>query len=177
MKYTQFIVASAIMLSLSVQASTYAQDKTTANTLRVAENNVNAPSTPEQNKIKGQQFLQTNKQKNGVVTLSDGLQYKVLTNGNGAKPTESDVVTVNYEGKLIDGTIFDSSYQRNQPATFPLSGVIPGWVEALKLMPVGSTWELYIPAELAYGETGAPPVIGPNEVLIFKVNLLDIKKS
>jgi FKBP-type peptidyl-prolyl cis-trans isomerase FklB len=125
----------------------------------------------------GEEFLKANKAKNGVVTLPDGLQYKIITKGNGPKPTSSDVVTVHYAGTLIDGTEFDSSYKRGQPATFPVSGVIPGWTEALQMMPKGSTWELYIPAQLAYGAQGAPPVIGPNETLIFKVELIDVKKE
>lgn len=125
----------------------------------------------------GDAFLAANKQKPGVVTLPDGLQYKIIKAGNGPQPTDSDVVTVHYVGKLIDGTEFDSSYKRGQPATFPVSGVIPGWTEALKLMKTGSTWELYIPASLAYGERGAPPIIGPNETLIFKVSLLGINKQ
>lgn len=130
-----------------------------------------------QNQTSDQNFLETNKKKPGVVTLPDGLQYKVLTDGNGPKPGPSDVVTVHYAGSLVDGTEFDSSYKRGEPATFPVNGVIAGWVEALQLMKVGSTWELYIPAALAYGDRGAPPVIGPNKTLIFKVNLIDIKKS
>lgn len=125
----------------------------------------------------GDAFLTANKTKPGVVTLTDGLQYKIITEGKGAKPGLMDTVTVHYAGTLIDGTEFDSSYKRNQPATFPVAGVIPGWTEALQLMPVGSTWELYIPAKLAYGEQGAPPVIGPNQVLVFKVQLLDVKKA
>ena len=125
----------------------------------------------------GDAFLSTNKTKSGVVTLPDGLQYKVLKQGNGVKPTLQDVVTVHYAGKLTDGTEFDSSYSRGEPATFPVSGVIAGWTEALQLMKVGSVWELYIPASLAYGDNGAPPVIGPNQVLIFKVELLGIKKQ
>jgi FKBP-type peptidyl-prolyl cis-trans isomerase FklB len=126
--------------------------------------------------LSGEEFLAANKHKHGVVTLPDGLQYRIIKQGAGAKPTMNDTVTVNYEGTLVGGTIFDSSYKRGEPATFPVSGVIPGWTEALQLMPVGSTWMLYIPANLAYGETGAPPAIGPNEVLIFKVELLNIQK-
>jgi FKBP-type peptidyl-prolyl cis-trans isomerase FklB len=125
----------------------------------------------------GTAFLNANKAKPGVVTLADGLQYKVITAGTGAKPVITDQVTVHYSGKLIDGTLFDSSYKRGEPATFPVSGVIAGWVEALQLMPVGSTWELYIPAKLAYGSMGAPPSIGPNQTLIFQVNLIEIKKN
>lgn len=129
------------------------------------------------NQAQGDAFLKANKKKPGVITTEDGLQYKILTAGKGEKPTDTDSVTVDYEGKLINGTVFDSSYQRGQPATFPVNGVIPGWTEALKLMPVGSTWELYIPAQLAYGEQGAPPSIGPNETLIFKVKLIGINHS
>ena len=133
--------------------------------------------TAEKNKMEGLQFLETNKTKPGVVTLPDGLQYKEIVKGEGATPTKNDTVTVHYAGTLTNGTEFDSSYKRGTPASFPVSGVIPGWTEALQLMKVGSTWELYIPSTLAYGTRGAPPVIGPNEVLIFKVQLLSIKKS
>jgi len=105
------------------------------------------------------------------------LQYKIITPGKGSHPTDADMVTVHYEGKLIDGTVFDSSYKRGEPITFPVNGVIQGWVEALKLMQPGATWELYIPSALAYGEQGAPPSIGPNQALIFKVNLLEVKKA
>lgn len=125
----------------------------------------------------GEAFLTANKTKPGVVTLPDGLQYKVLEAGKGQKPTANDIVEVDYAGKLIDGTEFDSSYKRGQPATFPVSGVIPGWTEALQLMNVGATWELYIPASLAYGDQGAPPSIGPNETLIFKVHLIKVQKQ
>lgn len=124
----------------------------------------------------GEAFLKANKSKQGVVTLADGLQYKVIKNGAGKMPTDTDVVVVDYSGKLVDGTEFDSSYKRGEPATFPVAGVIPGWTEALKLMKAGSTWELYIPASLAYGSQGAPPVIGPNQALIFQVHLIEVKK-
>jgi FKBP-type peptidyl-prolyl cis-trans isomerase FklB len=127
-------------------------------------------------KTTGDAFLAANKNKPDVVTLPDGLQYKILIEGSGPTPTENDKVTVHYSGTLINGSEFDSSYKRGQPATFPVMGVIPGWVEALKLMKVGSTWELYIPSSLAYGKEGAPPAIGPNETLIFKVELLGINK-
>ena len=125
----------------------------------------------------GEAFLQQNKAKPGVVTLADGLQYKVLTPGKGAKPTDQDVVTVEYAGKLINGTEFDNSAKHGGTIDFQVGQVIPGWVEALKLMQPGATWELFIPSDLAYGETGAPPSIGPNETLIFKVKLVSFKKA
>ncbi len=128
------------------------------------------------NKQIGDAFLKANKTKPGVVTLPDGLQYKVIKQGTGPTPAATDVVSVQYAGKLINGTEFDSSYKRGQPASFPVTAVIPGWVEALQLMKVGSVWELYVPASLAYGEQGAPPTIGPNETLIFKVELLGINR-
>lgn len=124
----------------------------------------------------GTKFLTTNKTKPGVVTLPDGLQYKVIKEGKGAKPSADDTVTVDYTGTLIDGTVFDSSDKHGQPMTFPVKDVIPGWTEALQLMKVGSTWEIYVPASLAYGAAGAPPVIGPNETLVFKITLRDVKK-
>ena len=123
---------------------------------------------------KGQAFLDENAAKEGVVTTASGLQYKVLTEGQGAKPVASDEVTVHYHGTLIDGTVFDSSVDRGQPATFPVGGVIQGWVEALQLMNVGSKYKLFIPSNLAYGERGAGGSIGPNETLIFEVELLSI---
>jgi len=123
----------------------------------------------------GAAFLAANKTKDGVVTLPDGLQYKILTAGTGKKPKETETVSVNYRGTLVDGTEFDSSYKRGQPAEFQVNGVIKGWVEALQMMPVGSKWELYIPPELAYGDRGAGGVIGPNTTLIFQVELLAIK--
>jgi FKBP-type peptidyl-prolyl cis-trans isomerase len=135
------------------------------------------PSLEVKNKMTGDAFLTENKMKPGVVTLPDGLQYKIITQGTGATPTDADTVTVNYAGTLIDGTEFDSSYKRGQPVTFPVTGVIPGWTEALKLMKEGSTWEIYIPSTLAYGERGVPPVIGPNETLIFKVDLIKVNKQ
>ena len=122
----------------------------------------------------GEKFLAENKNNEGVVTLPSGLQYKILQEGNGQKPKASDSVKCHYEGKLINGQIFDSSIRRGEPAVFPVSGVIAGWVEALQLMPVGSKWQLYIPSELAYGKHGAGQSIGPNETLIFDVELLEI---
>ncbi len=122
----------------------------------------------------GQKFLEENKGKEGVVALPSGLQYKILVAGNGPKPQASDTVKCHYEGRLINGTVFDSSIRRGEPAEFPVGGVIAGWVEALQLMPVGSKWQLYIPSELAYGAHGAGQSIGPNETLIFDVELLAI---
>ena len=127
------------------------------------------------NKKEGAAFLAKNKTKQGVVTLPSGLQYKILKAGNGKKPIGSDTVECNYRGTLINGTEFDSSYRRGQAASFPVSGVIPGWTEALKLMPVGSKWQLFIPPQLAYGAQGQGRDIGPDATLIFEVELLSIK--
>lgn len=134
-------------------------------------------SLADQNKQAGDAFLAANKSQPGITTLPSGLQYKIVIQGDGPKPTKNDIVTVDYEGKHLNGQIFDSSYQRGQSATFPVSGVIPGWQEALQMMPVGSTWELYIPSNQAYGERGAPGAIGPNETLIFKVHLIGVKSG
>ena len=122
----------------------------------------------------GEKFLSENKSKEGVVTLPSGLQYKILKEGNGPKPKASDTVKCHYEGRLINGAVFDSSIRRGEPAEFPVNGVIAGWVEALQLMNTGSKWQLYIPSELAYGARGAGQSIGPNETLVFDVELLDI---
>lgn len=130
----------------------------------------------EVNKKAGEEFLNINKGKAGVVTLPSGLQYQVLQQGNGAKPTASDQVKCHYHGTLINGTVFDSSVQRGEPAVFGVSQVIPGWVEALQLMEVGSKWRLFIPSDLAYGENGAGEAIEPNSALVFDVELLDIAK-
>lgn len=126
---------------------------------------------------KGQAFLKENGKKPRVITLENGLQYRVIKEGKGIKPVETSEVTVHYEGKLLDDTVFDSSYERNQPATFKLNQVIRGWAEGLKEMPEGSTWELFIPADMAYGPGGFPGRIGPNEVLTFKVELIEVKKE
>jgi FKBP-type peptidyl-prolyl cis-trans isomerase FklB len=122
----------------------------------------------------GEAFLAANKSKEGVVTLPDGLQYKILKAGTGKKPDADDTVTCNYRGTFIDGTEFDSSAKHNGSATFTMKGVIKGWAEALQLMPVGSTWRLYVPPHLAYGEHGAGNVIPPNSTLIFDIELLSI---
>ena len=129
------------------------------------------------NKKEGDAFLAANKAKEGVVALPSGLQYKILTPGTGPKPSAADSVVCNYRGTLIDGTEFDSSYKRGQPATFPVGRVIKGWTEALQLMPVGSKWQLFIPSDLAYGERGAGADIGPNATLIFEVELLSIEAA
>jgi FKBP-type peptidyl-prolyl cis-trans isomerase FklB len=122
----------------------------------------------------GTQFLKENADKEGVVVLESGLQYTVLVEGDGAKPTDSSTVRTHYHGTLIDGTIFDSSVDRGVPAEFPVNGVIPGWTEALQLMPVGSKWRLFVPYNLAYGERGAGGKIGPYSTLVFDVELIDI---
>ena len=129
----------------------------------------------EKAKTEGDTFLAANAKQGGVVTLPSGLQYKVITNGEGASPKASDTVSVHYRGRLIDGTEFDSSYKRNEPTSFPVGGVIPGWTEALQLMKVGSKWELFIPAKLAYGDRGAGGLIPPGATLVFEVELLSIK--
>ncbi|MET7000918.1 FKBP-type peptidyl-prolyl cis-trans isomerase [Chitinophaga defluvii] len=128
------------------------------------------------NKAEGEKFLAENKAKAGVVTLASGLQYQVIKEGTGAKPTINDKVKTHYHGMLIDGTVFDSSVERGEPISFPVSGVIKGWTEALQLMPVGSKWRLFIPADLAYGDRQAGAKIGPGSTLIFDVELLDIEK-
>lgn len=130
----------------------------------------------DKNKKEGDAFLAANKTQDGVVTLPSGLQYKILTEGSGPKPTASDTVVCNYKGTLLDNTEFDSSYKRGQPATFPVSGVIKGWTEALQLMPVGSKWQLFLPSDLGYGPSGNPRGgIGPNSTLVFEVELLSIQ--
>jgi FKBP-type peptidyl-prolyl cis-trans isomerase len=129
----------------------------------------------EENMKEGEAFLAANKTKDGVVTTATGLQYKILTAGTGAKPTKDDTVVCNYKGTFIDGKEFDSSYKRGQPAEFPVGHVIPGWTEALQMMPVGSKWQLVIPSDLAYGTRGAGGAIGPNQTLVFEVELISIK--
>lgn len=123
----------------------------------------------------GRDFLTENAKKEGVVTLESGLQFEILKEGSGDKPSATNQVECHYHGTLIDGTVFDSSVQRGEPAVFPVNGVIQGWVEALQLMPVGSKWRLFVPSDLAYGERGAGQQIGPHTTLIFEVELLAIK--
>lgn len=131
----------------------------------------------EKNKKEGEAFLAENKKKPGVVTLPDGLQYKVITEGKGPKPTKHDSVTVEYTGKLLDGQVFDSTEKSGKPVTFRVDQVIPGWTEALQMMNEGSRWEVTIPASLAYGEKGVGGPIGPNETLIFEINLVKVEKA
>ncbi len=131
----------------------------------------------EKNKKEGEAFLAANKTKEGVKTLPSGLQYKIIKEGSGKSPKETDTVTTNYSGTLIDGTEFDSSFKRGEPATFQVKGVIKGWTEALQLMKEGAKWQLFIPSDLAYGERGAGATIGPNSTLIFEVELLSINSS
>ena len=129
----------------------------------------------EKNKVDGEKFLAENAKKEGVKTLPSGLQYKEITPGTGKSPKATDTVTTHYKGTLIDGTEFDSSYKRGEPASFPVSGVIAGWTEALQLMKEGSKWQLFVPPNLAYGERGAGRDIGPNATLLFEVELISVK--
>ncbi len=134
-----------------------------------------AANASESNKAVGQAFLEDNAKKDGVITTESGLQYEIITEGTGPKPGQSDMVVTHYHGTLIDGSVFDSSVSRGEPAQFPVNGVIQGWIEALQLMPVGSKWRLAIPSDLAYGDQGSAPVIGPGATLIFEIELLEIK--
>ena len=138
------------------------------------DDNDSSNPTSMSNKAEGEAFLTENQNKPGITTLPSGLQYEVLTEGTGPKPTLRSSVTTHYHGTLINGTVFDSSYQRGQPATFPVNGVIAGWTEALQLMPEGSKYRLYIPSDLAYGKRGAGRDIGPDSALIFDVELLKV---
>lgn len=140
-----------------------------------AKQEASAKAMAEVNAKAGTEFLETNGKRAEVKTTPSGLQYEVLTEGTGAQPKASDTVKVHYTGKLIDGTVFDSSEERGEPATFGVTQVIPGWVEALQLMNAGSTWRLFIPSELAYGPQGAGGAIGPNQTLIFDVTLLKVE--
>jgi FKBP-type peptidyl-prolyl cis-trans isomerase len=131
----------------------------------------------KKNKAEGDAFLSENKKKEGVKTLPSGLQYKVIKTGTGKKPKSTDTVTTHYRGTLINGTEFDSSYKRGQTVSFPVSGVVPGWTEALQLMEEGAKWQLFIPSNLAYGERGAGGLIGPNATLIFEIELISIQEK
>lgn len=162
--------AKPLMTEKEIQETMQAFQKT-----MMAKQAEKMKSIGDKNKKEGQAFLAENKKKEGVKTTSSGLQYKVIKEGTGKKPTAADTVTVNYRGTLIDGTEFDSSYKRNESTTFPVNGVIPGWTEALQLMKTGSKWQLVIPSDLAYGERGAGGHIGPNATLIFEVELISVK--
>lgn len=142
---------------------------------RVARQEALTKEVAEKNQKEGEAFLAGNGKKEGVVTLPSGLQYKVIKEGEGKTPQATDTVVVHYRGTLIDGTEFDSSYDRGEPVTFPVNGVIAGWTEALQLMKEGATWQLVIPSALAYGERGAGAVIGPNATLVFEVELISIQ--
>ncbi|TWF37162.1 FKBP-type peptidyl-prolyl cis-trans isomerase FklB [Chitinophaga polysaccharea] len=168
------ILAQAIQAALKNQTSLLPKDQidmSISNYLQQLK-----AEKASKNREAGLKFLAENKVKPGVVTLPDGLQYQILKEGNGPKPTINDKVKTHYHGTLIDGTVFDSSVERGQPISFPVSGVIKGWTEALQLMPVGSKWRLFIPSELAYGDRGAGPKIGPGAALVFDVELLAIEQ-
>lgn len=144
---------------------------------RMAEQQAQAQQAAEANRAEGEQFLAENADKEGVQVTDSGLQYKELESGDGATPGPQDNVTVHYEGKLLDGSVFDSSYQRGEPVEFRVDQVIEGWQEALQMMSVGDTWMIYLPSDLAYGEAGTGGPIGPNEALTFKVELLGVENS
>lgn len=158
-------------------------DEEMIETFRVLQENLAAKQAEERKALaeknlkEGEQFLAENAKKEGIVTQPSGLQYKIITDGSGKKAKPTDTVTVHYRGTLIDGTEFDSSYKRNEPATFLLKEVMTGWAEGVSLMKVGSKWQLFIPSKLGYGEAGAGDVIGPNTTLIFEVELLDTKDT
>lgn len=159
---------------LSQEEMTSAQEEFAA--ALQAEQEAKLEEMKQKNTAAGQAYLEENKNKEGVTTTDSGLQYEVLVEGDGDKPTAEDTVKVDYVGTLIDGTEFDSSITRGEPVTFPVGQVIPGWTEALQLMPVGSKYRVTIPTNLAYGEAGAPPVIEPNSVLVFEIELLGIEE-
>jgi FKBP-type peptidyl-prolyl cis-trans isomerase FklB len=131
----------------------------------------------EKNQREGEAFLATNKKKQGVITLTDGLQYKIINSGKGEKPSAKDIVSINYVGTLVNGTVFDSSFKRGKPMIFQLDSMIPGWTEALQLMPVGATWDIFVPSSLAYNELGSQPDVGPNQTLIFRITMLGIQEK
>ncbi len=175
MKLSSVLLATIGMGLGALSMSAYAVDQSSMTSQATRATPSVVPAVDE-NKAEGDAFLAKNKNNKDVVTLPDGLQYKIIVQGKGPMPTDTDVVSVNYAGTFINGEEFDSSYKRHEPASFPVGGVIPGWTEALKLMPEGSTWILYIPSDLAYGEAGSPPAIPANKTLIFKVELLKINK-
>ncbi len=157
-----------------VNGGTELLDMKSANQLVKEQINKQKEMAKKKNEAEGKAFLAKNAERQGVITLPSGLQYEVIKEGTGPMPKSSDKVSVHYEGTLIDGTVFDSSIQRGEPASFPVTGVIQGWVEALQLMKVGSKWKLFIPSNLAYGDRGAGGQIGPYATLVFEVELLGI---
>ncbi|UCF03320.1 MAG: FKBP-type peptidyl-prolyl cis-trans isomerase [Deltaproteobacteria bacterium] len=176
------VLSAAIQDALSGKESRLSDEEMRAAVASLQERTVAAmqASRKEQvqkNLAEGEKFLAGNKTKEGVKTTASGLQYRIIEEGEGPSPKAGDSVTVHYRGTLVDGTEFDSSYQRGEPATFPLTGVIPGWTEALQLMKKGSKWELFIPSDLAYGERGAGNRIPPNSTLIFEVELLSMNEA
>jgi FKBP-type peptidyl-prolyl cis-trans isomerase FklB len=176
------ILARAIKdaMSGSKPAMTEAEARTVITAFReqmMKKQQADAQKIGDANKQAGEKFLAENKTKDGVVTLPSGLQYKIIKQGDGPKPTAGDTVVTNYRGTLINGTEFDSSYKRGEPATFPVGQVIKGWTEALQLMPVGSKWQLFIPSNLAYGERSPGGEIGPNSTLVFDIELLSIQEK
>jgi FKBP-type peptidyl-prolyl cis-trans isomerase FklB len=160
--------AKTVLTQLQTEMRARQQEK-----MKVEQEKMKAAA--EENKKEGAEFLAANKIKDGVVTLPSGLQYKILTEGTGPKPTATDTVSCNYRGTLTNGTEFDSSYKRGQPLSIQVNGVIRGWTEALQLMPVGSKWQLFIPSDLGYGDRGSGAVIGPGATLVFEVELLSIQ--
>lgn len=172
MKFNSFLLALSLLCVVP-----FAHAETRAIVNNPTAETTSPTNAAQLNLQEGDAFLKRNKTQPNVVTLPSGLQYKILLAGTGPKPTAQDAVTVAYEGKFIDGTTFDSSAQHGGTATFPVGQVIPGWTEALQLMPKGSSWEIYVPSDLAYGAAGAPPTIGPDKTLIFKITLIDIKKA
>lgn len=174
-KMNKDVMASAFAIS-STEGETVLSDEE-ANTIVRNFFTAQGKVVAQENLEKGNAFLEENGKRPGVTTTESGLQYEVLTEGTGPKPTATDRVRVHYHGTLIDGTVFDSSVERGEPAVFGVNQVIPGWTEALELMPVGSKWKIYLPSNIAYGERGGPGgAIGPNEALIFEVELLEIVK-
>jgi FKBP-type peptidyl-prolyl cis-trans isomerase len=170
------VVALAVKDVMSGQASRLSDDEKRSAVEQVQkESQARQMAAHAKNKAEGEAYLADNAKKEGVTTTASGLQYKSLSTGNGAKPSTSDRVKVHYRGTLIDGTVFDSSYDRGEPIVFPVTGVIAGWVEGLQLMNVGSKFELTIPSNLAYGANGSGPVIGPDATLVFEVELLGIE--
>ncbi len=168
------IYALAVAVAAISLASCSSKDKQATESEGAKQESMLPPAL--KNAVEGQEFLAENAKRPEVTTTASGLQYEVLQQGEGQKPTAADRVEVNYEGRLLDGTVFDSSYERGETVTFPLSGVIAGWTEGVQLMPVGSKYRFYIPSELAYGEGGTPGgPIGPNCTLIFDVELVSIK--